>query len=110
LSVNDLLASGFSQTYLQTFQPAAMAITYGHFLNAVVGSCLSQPTATSPLACAPGPDQLSSQNNVLGIHIATNTSVVASNSEKVLQVAMHDQTADKLLVRDQARILPLGKM
>jgi predicted transporter len=93
------------------FQPAAVATTYGHFLNAAVGSCLSQPTATSPLVCAPGPDQLSSQNNVIGIYVTTNTTVVGSYSEKVLQVAMHDQTtSDKLLVRDQARILPLGKM
>jgi hypothetical protein len=111
LSENNILESGFSQAYIQTFQPAAVATSYGHFLNAAIGSCVSQPAVTSPLACAPGGDQMTSQNNVLGIHVAAGTEVVGNYSEKVTQVAMHDQTAtSKQLVRDHARILPLGKI
>jgi hypothetical protein len=87
-----------------------VATSYGHFLNAATGSCITQPTPTSPLVCAPGVDQMSSQNNVLGIHVAAGPLVVGNYSEKVTQVALHDQNSSKQLVRDQARILPLGKM
>ena len=65
------------------------------------------PAAPSPLQCAPGPDKMTSQHNVFSIQVTSGTSVVANYSEKVLQVAMHDQNAGKTLVRDQARIQPL---
>ena len=68
------------------------------------------PTATStPLDCAPGGAQMSAQNNDISIQVAAGTSVVGTASEKILQVGMHDQNPNKQLIRDQARILPLGK-
>jgi hypothetical protein len=53
---------------------------------------------------------MSSQNNILGIHVAAGVAVVGNYSEKVTQVALYDQNSTKQLIRDQARILPLGKM
>jgi hypothetical protein len=103
------LKAGFSQSYIQTFQPAAVAVAYGHFLNAALGGC--QPTAAaSPLACAPGPNQMAVQNNQLGLQVAAGAMVIGNRTEKVLQVTGHDQSSNKQLIGDHARILPLGKM
>ena len=59
LTPADLLLAGLSQAYLQTFQPAALAITYGHLLNAKVEACSSANSASasstpSNFDCAPG--------------------------------------------------------
>ncbi len=64
LTPADLLLAGLSQAYLQTFQPAALAITYGHLLNAKVEACRSPNNANANAAsasatpsnfdCAPG--------------------------------------------------------
>ncbi len=68
ISPADLQLFGLSQTYLQAFQPAALAITYGHFLNAKPEAC-GQPAGSSPFSCVLGDPQMVAQTNVIGIQV-----------------------------------------
>jgi hypothetical protein len=76
LSPADLQQFGLSQTYLQSFQPAALAITYGHLLNARPEVC-GQPAGSSPFICPapgtiPGYNLMVSQTNLIGIQVLSN--------------------------------------
>ena len=111
LSASDVEAvGGFSQAYLQALQPAAVATSYGHFLNADANGCYFATAATSPLQCAPNSTQLGSQNNSISIQVTGDSGLVGGYSETVYQVGLHDQGVDRSLIRDQARIQPIGKM
>jgi hypothetical protein len=69
ISPADLQQFGLSQTYLQSFQPAALAITYGQLLNDRPEVC-GQPAGSSPFACpAPGNNLMVSQTNLIGIQV-----------------------------------------
>jgi hypothetical protein len=107
ITPSDLLLSGLSQAYLQTFQPAALAITYGHLLNADPVAC-GQTATGNPYVCAL---PLDGQNNVIGIEVTAGGTVVASYKETVRQAKFHDGMSINTSTRgDQAFLLPLGKM
>jgi hypothetical protein len=68
VSPADLQLFGLSHTYLQAFQPAALAITYGHFLNAKPEAC-GKPAGSSPFDCVPVEAQMVAQTNLIGIQV-----------------------------------------
>jgi hypothetical protein len=108
ITPSDLLLSGLSQAYLQTFQPAALAITYGHLLNADPVACGLTATNNPYLCALP----LGGQNNVIGIEVTAGSTVVATYKETVRQTKFHDGTPNDTVTSrgDQAFLLPLGKM
>ncbi len=68
ISPADLQLFGLSQAYLETFRPVALAITYGHMLNARPEAC-GQPAGSSPFLCTPSSQQMVSQTNLISIQV-----------------------------------------
>jgi hypothetical protein len=68
ISPADLQLFGLSQAYLEAFRPAALAITYGHMLNARPEAC-GQPAGSSPFLCTPSSQQMVSQTNLISIQV-----------------------------------------